>query len=121
MFKMRFRLSKYVFEGLRTDFIFLHTRPYFHSQNIKYNFLEFHRSHDPAECKYMYYPMGRNILFLKCLLCCNVDFSELSLHLNSTDVNLVLFYTTQKISNLSLFSELCSQLMSIYNQALFSY
>ena len=37
-------------------------------------------------------------------------FSELSLHLNSTDVNRVLFYTMQKIRNLSLFSELDSYL-----------
>ena len=62
----------------------------------------------------MYYPTGTKISFLICLLCCNVDFSELGLHLNSTDVNRVLFYTTQKIRNLSLFSELGSYLICLY-------
>ena len=62
----------------------------------------------------MYYPTGRNIWFLICLLCCNVDFSEPSLYLNSTDVNRVLFHTTQKICNLSLFSELGSYLICLY-------
>ena len=62
----------------------------------------------------MHYSTGRNISFLICLLCLNVDFSELSLHLNSIDVNRVLFYTTQKIRNLSLFSELGSYLICLY-------
>ena len=62
----------------------------------------------------MYYHTGRNISFLKCLLRCNVDFSELSLHLNSTDENQVLFYTTQKIRNLSLFYELGSYLICLH-------
>ena len=62
----------------------------------------------------MYYPTDRNISFLICLLCCKVDFSELSLHLNSTDQNRVLFYTMQKIRSLSLFSELGSFLICIY-------
>ena len=60
------------------------------------------------------YPTGRNDSLLICLLCCNVDFSVLSLHLNFTDVNRVLFYTTQRIRNLSLFSELGSYLNCLY-------
>ena len=78
------------------------------------NCLQFHCGHDLAECTVMYYPAGRNISFLKYLLRCNVDFSELSLHLNSTDVKRVLFYTTQKICNLSLFFELGSYLICLY-------
>ena len=77
-------------------------------------FLHSHYGHDLAECTIMYYSTGTNISLLICLLCCNVDFSELSLHLNSTDVNRVLFYTTQKICNLSLFSELGSYLICLY-------
>ena len=51
-----------------------------------------------------------------CLLCCKVDFSELSLHLNSTDLNRVPFYTTgpKKIRNLSSFSKLGSYLICLY-------
>ena len=48
------------------------------------------------------------------LLCCNIDFSELSVHLNSTNINRVLFYANQKICNLSLFSELGSYLICLY-------
>ena len=58
--------------------------------------------------------MGRNILFLICLLCCNVDISELSLHFNTTDINWVVFYTTQKICNLSSFSALGSYLICVF-------
>ena len=53
-------------------------------------------------------------VFLICLLCCNVDFSELSLHSNSIDVNRVLFYRTQKKCNLRSFSELGSYLICLY-------
>ena len=79
------------------------------------NFLQSHCGYDLTECTVMYYPTGR-ISFLLCLLCCNVDFSELSLHLNSTDVNRVLFYTTQKIRDLSLFSLLDPYLIFLVNK-----
>ena len=62
----------------------------------------------------LYYLTGRNISFLIFLLCCNVDFSTLGLHLNYTDVNRVLFYTTQKIRHLSSFSELGCYLICLY-------
>ena len=85
----------------------------FSFQNIKYNFLQYHCGHDTAECTDLFYPTGRHTSFLICLLCHNGDFSELNLHLNSTDVNRVPFHTTQKIRNLSSLS-LGSCLICLY-------
>ena len=86
MFKMRFRSSEYVFEELELklfsyvcDHVFIHRTS---------NFLQSHCGQDLAECTFIYYPNGRNISFLICLLCCNVDFSELSLHLNHSHLEL---------------------------------
>ena len=93
---MRFRLSKYVFEGLELKLFSYIIQPCCRSQNIKYNFLQSHCGQDLAESTFMYCPTGRNISYMFAML--QRFFSELSLHLNSSDTNRVPFYTTQKNS-----------------------
>ena len=107
MFKIGFCLSKYIIEGLEFRFFLKYATIFSFTEHQIFSSLT-------AATIFMYYPMGRNISFLICLLCCNVDISELSLGLNSTHVNLVLFYTTQKIRYLSLFFELGSYLICLY-------
>ena len=89
MIKMKF-LSKYVIEGLELrlysyicSHIFIHR-----TSNIIFTcLLQSRCSHNVAEFTVVHYPTGKHIFFLTCLLCCSVDFLQLSLYLNSTDVN----------------------------------
>ena len=108
MFKMRFRLSKYVIEGLELRlFSYICSHIFIHRTSNIFSPVS-PRSRSSGMRRFVYYATGRHISFLICLLCCNIHFSELSLHLNCTDVNRVLFYTTKKTRNLISFSELGS-------------
>ena len=89
MFKIGFCLSKYVIEV-----VFLNMRLCFDSQNIKFSLV----SLQPRPSgMHSYVLSNRQKHFLICLLCCNVDFSELSLHLNYRCKSSSLLYNAKNL------------------------
>ena len=102
----RFSFIKIWHWRTRIELVFLNTRPYFHWENIKFSPVSLR----PRSSRMHSYTLsnGQKQFVSHMFAILQRWFVGTQLHLNPTDINRVLFYTTQKIRNLSSFFELGS-------------